>query len=159
MLNDVGLVKWDKKQNNIQFDFCILYCHENVHIYINQKGVSMTVFKPILCEEFGAEWSTMGEFAYKLKEMGLEATKNLLDDPYLYYSHKYPELDTSQCRKEMFIAQCMMNEFFEGKEIDLLKIETIIEGDFDVDEGNGNGNLWVVGIRVYYRLIEDKKNR
>lgn len=108
------------------------------------------MFQPIVCTEFTYENLDPKQVKLIQKELeqkGLEITNNNLNDSYLYYRTKTKNQDI-RCSNEMFVAQEMLNEYFGNKNIELIKLESMIR--IDGDDGSVYSGSY--GIRVYYRV-------
>jgi len=74
-----------------------------------------------------------------LKQRGLPVRQNLRLDVLEYYRACEPDTYLPGTSEEMFVAACRMNEHFAGQAVDILRLESILEGE------------QAVGIRVFYR--------
>lgn len=110
-------------------------------------------YRPIRMVEFrGADSGDHDQITRAMKREGVEVTKNFIDDPLRYYRHKYPELEEAGTTPGMFVALCKMNEFLATHaEPEIIRIESIMEGDVLIDDGLGSGDVAAVGLRVLFR--------
>ena len=112
-------------------------------------------FAPIRLAEFngGVGGTEFERITRTLRRLKLQVDSNYSSDPLRYYTHRHADWRDADTSGPMFIALCKMNEFFAAKDVEVIRVETILEGEGTIYEGSGEVGLGAGGIRVYYREL------